>query len=108
MGTLADPAIGRLRDRVSVAPWTPGLPPPNDRPARVTVELRDGGKLEAECLSAAGGPDRPLPLDTVLEKMSALAAPVYPKMRPVFEQLVQLAPARMNAGWADLVGELCG
>lgn len=108
VGTLADPAIGRLRDRVSVAPWTPGLPPPNDRPARVTVELRDGGKLEAECLSAAGGPDRPLPLDTVLEKMSALAAPVYPKMRPVFEQLVQLAPARMNAGWADLVGELCG
>jgi 2-methylcitrate dehydratase PrpD len=106
--TLAEPAIGRLRERVTMAPWAPLLPPPNDRPARVTVELRDGGRLEAECLSAAGGPDRPLPPGTVLEKMSVLAAPVYPRMRPLFEQLLQLEPARMRAGWADLVGELCG
>ena len=106
-GTLTEPAIGKLRGRVSVAPWTRDLAPPNDRPARVTVELRDGGKVEAECLSAAGGPDRPLPPGTVFEKMTALAAPVYPKMRAVFEELASLPAARMGAGWADVVGEFC-
>lgn len=106
-GTLAEPAIGRLRERVTVAPWTPDLPPPNDRPARVTVELRDGGRIEAECLSAAGGPDRPLPPETVFGKISALAAPVYPRMRPVFEGLAGLPASRMNAGWADIVSEFC-
>jgi len=105
--TLAEPAIGRLRERVTLAPWTPPLPPPNDRPARVTVELRDGGKLEAECLSAAGGPDRPLPPEIVFDKISALAAAVYPKMRSVFETLASLPAARMDAGWADIVSEFC-
>jgi len=92
---------------VTVAPWAPLLPPPNDRPARVTVELRDGAKLQAECLSAAGGPDRPLPLEIVFDKISTLAAPVYPKMRPVFEALAGLPAARMKTGWADIVSEFC-
>lgn len=105
--TLAEPAIAALRERVSVAPWTPELAPPNDRPARVTVELRGGGKLEAECLSAAGGPDRPLPPSVVFEKVSALAAPAYPKMRPLFEELAALPAARMKTGWSDLVMEFC-
>ena len=106
-GTLSEPAIGRLRERVTVAPWTPNLPPPNDRPARVTVTLRSGEKLEAECLSAAGGPDRPLPPGTVLGKMSSLAAPVYPGIRPVFEDLMRMTPQRMTQGWAGIVGEFC-
>ncbi len=106
--TLADRAIGRLREKLTVSPWKPDLPPPNDRPARVTVELRDGRKLQGECLSAIGGPDRPLPPETVFEKMSALAAPVYPKMRPLFEELAALPPRRMAQGWSDLVGEFCG
>jgi hypothetical protein len=42
-----------------------------------------------------------------MEKMSVLAGPVYPRMRPVFEELLLLAPARLRAGWADLVGEIC-
>lgn len=105
--TLADPQLARLRERVSVKPWEPMLPPPNDRPARVTVRLSNGNQLEAECLSARGGPDRPLPPKTVLEKMSALAAPAYPRMRPVFEQLMTLPAARMAQGWADIVTEMC-
>jgi 2-methylcitrate dehydratase PrpD len=105
--TLADPQLARLRERVSVKPWEPMLPPPNDRPARVTVALVNGNRLEAECLSARGGPDRPLPPQTILEKMSALAAPVYPRMRPVFEQLMTLPAVRMTQGWADIVTEMC-
>jgi 2-methylcitrate dehydratase PrpD len=105
--TLGEPALARLRERVSVQPYLPELAPPNDRPARVTVELRDGRKLQRECLSARGGPDRPLPPETVLGKMSALASPVYPRMRPVFEQLLTLPPARLAQGWADIVTEIC-
>jgi 2-methylcitrate dehydratase PrpD len=105
--TLADPVIARLPERVSVKPWQPELPPPNDRPARVTVELRDGRTLQAECLSAKGGPDRPLPLQVVLEKMTALASPVYPNMRRVFEELLESPASRMARGWADIVTEVC-
>jgi 2-methylcitrate dehydratase PrpD len=105
--TLADPVIARLRERVSVKPWQPELPPPNDRPARVTVVLRDGRRLQAECLSAKGGPDRPLPSQVVLEKTTALASPVYPNMRRVFEQLLESPASRMARGWADIVTEIC-
>jgi 2-methylcitrate dehydratase PrpD len=105
--TLEEPALALLRERVSVRPWLPELAPPNDRPARVTVELRDGRKLQRECLSARGGPDRPLPPQVVLEKMSALASPVYPRMRPAFEDLMALPPSRMKQGWADIVSEIC-
>ena len=107
VGTLVEPEIGKLRERVSVALWTADLAPPNDRPARVIVELRGGGTVEAECLSALGGPDRPLPLETVFGKITALAAPVYPRMRAVFEDLAGLPAARMNTGWADIVSEIC-
>ena len=104
--TLAEPAIARLRERVSVKPWQPELPPPNDRPARVTLALRDGRRLQGECLSARGGPDRPLPSQVVLEKMDALAAPAYPAMRRVFDELMALEPRRIRQGWADIVAEI--
>ena len=104
--TLAEPAIARLRERVRVKPWQPELPPPNDRPARVTVALRGGRKLAAQCLSARGGPDRPLPPQVVLDKMDALAAPAYPAMRRVFDELMALEPGRMRQGWADIVEDI--
>jgi 2-methylcitrate dehydratase PrpD len=105
--TLADERLARLRERVRVRPWENVAPPPNDRPARVVVELAGGERLSAECLSARGGPDRPLPPETVLEKMSALAAPVYPRMRGVFEDLMALPAARRAQGWTDIVTEIC-
>jgi 2-methylcitrate dehydratase PrpD len=105
--TLAEPEIARLRERVSVKPWAPELPPPNDRPARVTVKLRGGRSVSGECLSAAGGPDRPLPPQVVLEKMDTLAVPAYPKMRRVFDELVALEPRRLKQGWRDIVDEMC-
>lgn len=106
--TLTEPAIGRLRGRVKVSLRPVELPPPNDRPARVTLELRDGATVSSECLSAVGGPDRPLPIQVVFDKVTSLAAPVYPKIRPVLESLAGLAPARRGAGWADIVSEFCG
>ncbi len=104
--TLDEPAIARLRPRVSVKLWQPELAPPNDRPARVTVALRGGRTLAAECLSARGGPDRPLPPQVVLEKMDALAVPAYPAIRRVFDELIALEPWRLRQGWGDIVEEI--
>jgi 2-methylcitrate dehydratase PrpD len=105
--TLADERLARLRERVRVKPWENVPPPPNDRPARVVVELAGGERLSAECLSAQGGPDRPLPPETVLQKMSALAVPAYPRIRGVFEDLMALPAVRRAQGWADIVTEIC-
>lgn len=104
--TLADPVLGALRERVRVAPYTPELPPPNDRPARVSVAFKNGRTVSGECLSAQGGADRPLPPETVFHKLDALAVPVYPKMRRSFEEFTAIAPARLAQGWRTLVDEL--
>ena len=107
-GTLTDPAIDRLRGKLSVAPYEANLPPPNDRPSRVTIEFKSGRRVQRECLSAVGGPDRPLPPEIVFEKITALAAPAYPKMRPILEELSTLPAGPMARGWADTVAEFCG
>jgi 2-methylcitrate dehydratase PrpD len=106
-GTLADPVIDGLRGKVSVAARERELPPPLDRPARVVVELIDGSEIDAECLSAVGGPDRPLPPEVVFEKVAALASPVYPRMLPVLQSIARLEPGSLQLGWRDLVDQMC-
>lgn len=104
--TLGDPILGALRDRVRMQPYTPELPAPNDRPARVTVTLKSGRTFQAECLSAQGGPDRPLPPETVFAKLDELAVPVYPRMREIFQELAKVAPTRRAQGWRSILDEL--
>jgi 2-methylcitrate dehydratase PrpD len=101
--TLRRPDIERLRQRVRVKPYSPDLPPPNDRPARADIRLRDGRVLTAECLSARGGSDRPLPPETVTEKLEALAAPAYPAIGAVLAPLQRLDPAMLGQGWRQVV-----
>jgi 2-methylcitrate dehydratase PrpD len=105
---LADPAIVQLRKRVATTPWTPVLAPPNDRPARVTVRMRDGRSFMAQCLSARGGSDRPLPPDVWIDKMRALAEPAYPSIVGVFEELVRGDRRRLDQKWPDVVRAICG
>ncbi len=104
--TLADAAIGQLRQRVATTAWEPLLPAPNDRPARVTVRLADGSILSAECLSARGGPDRPLPADTWRTKLIELAQPVYPRIVAVLDEIVSGDARRRAQPWPDLVREM--
>jgi 2-methylcitrate dehydratase PrpD len=104
--TLVDPMLAGLRERVRMQPYTPELPPPNDRPARVTVALKSGRTFLAECLSAQGGPDRPLPPETVFAKLDELAGSVYPRMRAGFQDLAKLSAARRKQGWRAILDEL--
>ena len=104
--TLHDPLLAGLRERVRVQPYAPELPAPHDRPARVTVTFKGGRSVQAECLSAQGGPDRPLPPETIFAKLDELAGPVYPRMRAGFEELAKLPGARRTQGWRPILDEL--
>ncbi len=101
--TLARPEIDALRRRVSVKPYEGDLRPPNDRPAHVAVRLRDGRVFSAECLSARGGADRPLPPTTVDDKLAQLAVPAYPAIADVLAPLRALEPAALRRGWRQTV-----
>lgn len=105
--TLHDPRIARLRDRVSVAPYEPLPPAPNDRPARVRIRYANGREQTAECLSAQGGSDRPFPPSVFINKITALTAPVYPRFVSVFQALMELEDDMLARPWSTHVERLC-
>lgn len=69
---LDHPDVRRIRSQVHVQPFDHVGLPPHDRPAEVTVELIDGTAVTALCMSARGGPDRPLDREEILEKAMRL------------------------------------
>ena len=106
--SLTLPAIAKLREKVELRPYLPEMPPPNDRPARVTLEMEDGSTLGGECLSARGGPDRPFSEEEVLDKVRGLTAQVYPAFGKTAAELLGLPARRMEQPWGEIVGLLTG
>jgi len=104
---IDDGAIAGLRDKVRLAPFERELPPPNDRPARVTAQLADGRTFTQECLSAPGGPDQPIEDAVVWAKVSRLTAAVYPRLAETLADIGRRTPARLTQGWGNVVAELC-
>ncbi len=102
--TLAAPAFDTLRKIVTLAPFGPALPPPHDRPARVTIRLRDGTVLQGECLSARGGPDRPFGDDEIREKGRRLIEAAYPNASSCMAPILHGDAGDLR--WARLVAEL--
>ena len=105
--TVAAPRIAALRQRVAIHPYAAPAPPPNDRPARVRVRLRDGGTIESECASAQGGPDRPFSLAVLDDKIRALTAAAYPRLPATMAALVALDDALLDRRWASVVTDFC-
>jgi 2-methylcitrate dehydratase PrpD len=103
-GSIADARVDALRQKVEMSPW-PGPPsgPPNERPAQARIRFADGTSLEATCLSARGGTDRPYPEATRIEKIAGLTAALYPRLGHVAESLVALPAARLQQSWRDIV-----
>ncbi|WP_148573809.1 MmgE/PrpD family protein [Nocardioides caldifontis] len=101
---LDEPALARVRERVRLEPFEPLPAAPHDRPARVTLRLADGTTHEATCLSAVGGPDRPLDESQVLDKVAALTSTAAPGFEQVARSLV-LEPAVPTSGWGELLTE---
>jgi len=65
--------IAAFRENVTLAAFEPVLPWPNDRPARVTVRLKDGSVETATCTNAPGDPVNPLSMDDLKAKFTELA-----------------------------------
>jgi 2-methylcitrate dehydratase PrpD len=105
--TLHDPGIAALRERVTMSPYAPALPPPNDRPARLSVRLHDGAMLEAECMSAQGGSDRPFAPDVLERKLASLVTPVYPRFAGIAAELLALDAAMLERTWERVVADFC-
>jgi len=104
--SVENPVIKRLRERVTLAPMESRLPPPNDRPSRVTVTLADGSAVTRTCLSARGGPDRPLDEDEIMSKIATISAPVYPRLADGLKGLLELPAATLARPWPELLEAL--
>lgn len=99
-GALFDHQVDSLRQRVSLSPFVGDLLPPHDRPAKVTVRMRDGLEFSEECLSAIGGPDRPLGVDQVLEKVKRVTQDSAPGFAEAARRLVQ-DPSNDSKQWSS-------
>ncbi|MDX2357252.1 MmgE/PrpD family protein [Dietzia sp. PP-33] len=104
-GNLTDPTVAALRERVDLTAYEPLPEPPHDRPASVTVRYVDGTQRRAECLSAVGGPDRPLGEAEVLEKAGDLTARHLPDFSRVAAQIVDGEVAGSEP-WAAILSAL--
>ena len=102
-GTLREPAIAALREKVAIGPFEPELDPPNDRPARVTWELADGSRVARECLSARGGPDRPFSEAEIRAKIRGIVDAPYPALSGAMMELMDLAPGALARPWRETV-----
>jgi len=103
--TAAD--VSALRRKVKVVSYEPLPAAPDDRPARVTVRLKNGKEYSTTCLSAVGGPDKPLADPEVMEKIRRLSHDTYPRLGALIESMAALEPTRMSQSWRGLVAELC-
>lgn len=104
--TLSDPAVSALREKVTIGAWEPEPDWPNDRPARVTWEMRDGSRHIQECLSARGGPDRPFAPEEIRDKIVGIVADPYPAMPTILTRLLDLEPALLDRRWDDTVAAM--
>jgi 2-methylcitrate dehydratase PrpD len=102
-GSLADPVVAMLRRRVVLRPYSPDLPPPDDRAARVTLKFEDGREFTAECLCARGSPSKPLGQEAIRRKIAAICTPVYPELPAVFARMARLEEAALQAPWRGLI-----
>jgi 2-methylcitrate dehydratase PrpD len=98
-GSLFDERVDALRQRVTLVPFEGELLPPHDRPAEVTIRMRDGAVFTEECLSAVGGPDRPLGSEQVLEKVERVTKDIAPNFAPAARRLVE-DPAVDGERWS--------
>lgn len=102
--SLSDPLIGQLRPRVQMVEL-PGIRPwPYDRPAKVTLSLKDGSQLERSCEAALGSPARPLEAEPVLAKIAQLSQAGAPGLHDAVvdlrRHLAEGQLARLNfRGW---------
>jgi 2-methylcitrate dehydratase PrpD len=106
--SLTDEKVAALRQRVKIRRYSPDLPEPNDRPARVRYRFADGSTFEAECLCAQGSPSTPLELESIRMKVAQICAGTYPAMVDVMDRLIRLDQQTLQSAWPNVVSQLTG
>lgn len=101
--TLADPALDALRRKVRLAPHGAERPWPEDRPAKVTLELADGRLASGECLSARGGSDRPFSQEEIMAKIAGDLGAAYPALAGRAAAVAGAEAAELARPVADLL-----
>jgi hypothetical protein len=98
--SLSDERISALRPRIELAELPDIKPWPYDRPAKVSLELADGSRIEQLCEAALGSPARPLDTEPVLAKIAQLSQSRTPGLHDAVvqlrEHLAQGELARLN------------
>jgi 2-methylcitrate dehydratase PrpD len=100
---LDDPDIARLRHAVTLTRFEPALPRPHDRPARLRLVLRDGRQVDAQCLSARGGPDRPWEPGVIENKIHQLTRPLSPRLADTLLELTELPTQVLQRPWPEVL-----
>ena len=103
--TLRDQGLAGLRQRVTIAPFAPGMDPPNDRPARVTLSLRSGKVLSGACLSAQGGPDHPFAEAQIRAKAKVILHKAYPGAWALLAAAGRLDQEILDRTWCGIVAD---
>lgn len=85
--SLTDPLVVQLRQRITLAELPHVGPWPYDRPARVSLELDDGSRVQAFCEAARGSPARPLDHQAVMDKITQLSRAHAPGLPDAVQQL---------------------
>jgi len=106
--SLHDPEIADLRRRVSLRPFEPFMPPPNDRPARVRFRFPDGSQYQAECHCARGSPSTPFGYEAIRQKVDGICDAVYPRIPEVMDRLADLDDRLLSSSWGDVVSLITG
>ena len=101
--SLFDPDIERLRKKISLITFEPELEWPNDRPARLKIELTDGKVLVNECLSAKGGPDFPFKPADIENKLRNLVVGNPSYLLEPLVNILNLKDDYLNANWKDII-----
>lgn len=95
--------IAGLRERVTIGAFEPEPEWPHDRPARVTWILSDGTRIERECLSARGGPDRPFADADIRAKIVDIVQEPYPRLPEIIDDLLNLSAPLLAKPWCETV-----
>lgn len=103
---LQDPTVQALRDKVRISEWASLPEPPEDRPAKITVTLRDGSIREQSVLSAIGGSDRPLAQEQLMSKFETLTASQHPHFASVAQTFIGTENPNLDMPLSDFLSAL--
>ena len=91
---------------MTLKPYQPLAPWPNDRPSRVTWIMTDGARHTAEKINARGGADQPFDEATLLGKLGENTAGLFPAMAGVLTDLLHRRHGMDHLSWRDCVGRM--